>query len=101
MVPLLSGPVPPAILNTENPLRFMAEKIKIKHPNFRVLEGALHHHARVHLFVPCVQWVGVRFTLHPATSLQIVRDKAWVETHAYLLYVLFVFTGKYSNIRIR
>ncbi|CAM9111833.1 unnamed protein product, partial [Laminaria digitata] len=40
VVPLLSGPVPPAILNTENPLRFMTEKIKIKHPNFRVLEGA-------------------------------------------------------------
>lgn len=39
MVPLLSGPFPPEILATENPMRFMTEKVKTKHPNFRVLEG--------------------------------------------------------------
>lgn len=39
MVPLLSGPVPAEVLKAENPMQFMTEKVKAKHPSFRVLEG--------------------------------------------------------------
>ena len=39
MVPLFSGPVPLEILKSENPIKFMTEKVKAKHPNFRALEG--------------------------------------------------------------
>lgn len=39
MVPLLSGPVPEEVLTAENPMQFMTEKVKAKHPSFRVLEG--------------------------------------------------------------
>lgn len=38
-MPLLSGPVPVEILEAENPLKMMTEKVKAKHPGFRVLEG--------------------------------------------------------------
>eukprot|EP00903_Cladosiphon_okamuranus_P014233 g13222.t1 len=40
MVPLLSGPVPPEVLKAESPIQFMTEKVKAKHPSFRVLEGS-------------------------------------------------------------
>ncbi|CAM9483080.1 unnamed protein product [Ectocarpus sp. 4 AP-2014] len=40
IVPLLSGPVPVEILKAENPLKMMTEKVKAKHPGFRVLEGS-------------------------------------------------------------
>eukprot|EP00752_Nemacystus_decipiens_P005082 g4612.t2 len=40
MVPLLSGPVPAEILKAEDPMQFMTEKVKAKHPSFRVLEGS-------------------------------------------------------------
>lgn len=39
MVPLLSGPVPPEVLKAENPMQFMTEKVRAKHPSFRALEG--------------------------------------------------------------
>lgn len=39
MVPLLAGPVPIEVMKAENPMKLMMEKIKAKHPSFRVLEG--------------------------------------------------------------
>lgn len=39
MVPLLSGPLPLEVLNAEKPMKFMLEKAKNRHPNFRILEG--------------------------------------------------------------
>lgn len=40
MVPLLSGPVPVDILSAKQPMRYMMDKAKSKHPSYRVLEGA-------------------------------------------------------------
>ncbi len=39
MVPLLSGPVPVEVVKAVNPMKFMTEKVKERHPNFRALEG--------------------------------------------------------------
>lgn len=40
MVPLLSGPIPADIFSAEQPMRYMMDKARTKHPNYRVLEGA-------------------------------------------------------------
>ena len=77
----------------------MTEKIKMKHPNFRVLEGALQPPRKGAWVVPCVQWVAVHFTMNPATPpLQTIGDKTRTKTQACLLYAVVVLTVRYSNI---
>lgn len=39
VVPLLSGPVPIEIFSADEPIKYMVDKAKARHPSYRVLEG--------------------------------------------------------------